>query len=924
MAAKSPELDVLPQAGTTASLGYDGGVAVNVWRRHGVWETRPGFGQLAQYDSTMALMPADRATSYGYQAVLGFHALRTSQGHDQLVTVMRLRAGTSNLDVGPNHWAYLYAVRIYDTHTDEGWEEVLTSPTSEGSENNSPLPNRLGTWETNRDTDTQSWVFAPSAAPVFFVEYQDTLFFGNEAAGLWAYHPVDPHAGNWRRKFVDGIRDIHAAQPWSESAVVTRVVPSDGLFADNFDYLGSDGFPTPAALTVMDNRLCIASGRDVYFTDQGRPGSIIGGNVLAVPTQGNIVAMGEANGNLVVCTDNYETWLYRPNVGAVVSAGQLLRLSSAVGCLGQNAMMRVQGALVWADSNGVWSSDGLGEPKEVSAPLGPLFDRGLPLPLSSYYQNAGVTTLAADQPKATLRWPPQGTLDSQRVSLTFESHYGLLVVSVPHQNAALVLQDGRWLIWQFETVVNSVATTVRTLANVVGPQLRALNGELYLACGPEVYTPSDNAMIGGTTAANENAPTGSVALLHWGRGGSLDRSVELPEDRRQLAGWHQEEIAPQSGGYVLVGEPYPLAAGTVLERTSSGVPAGTVLYPVYLRVITGNNLPDRISLVIRFDNDNWRPVLANEGAADIALQFGPERHRSRFGWGPTVAASGSVPVAGTAEAQVYLSGPGVVDPTGDELRIRFDGATGAAIQTWSHANLLNIPHRSLGALFWLPMRRLGALSTMSCGFDGITIQVRQLLGALQNYGFTHWHHADPRDLRQASGSSNPLQAVDWCIKSPTVNIGGVEQVRLRGVFVRLLTRGRASNPNFSTWGRGLLNYVSGSNDREWATQIPDQSATYPGDLNPTVDVDPLAERLLDPPSAEATYNASATWSDTTATTTGNLLISDTPVDEIGISDSVRGDTASVMLFGHVRGRAEELGIQVAKAQLRPAGGRRRT
>lgn len=931
MAVKSPDLDILP-AGTIQDLGYSGGFAQNVWRHHGTWETRPGFGQLAQFDSTMALMPADLTTGHGYQDLLGFHAFRTAQGHDQLVTVLRLRAGSSNLDVGPNHWGYFYAVVVYDTYTDERWEEVLATPTSEGDEGNSPLEDRLGTWETNRNTDTQAWVYAPSAEPVFFTEYQDTLFFGNKDLGLWAYHPVDPTAGNWRRKSVDGIRDIHSAQPWSESAVVTRVTPADGLFVDNYDYLGTDAFPAPAAMTVVDNRLVLASGRDVYFTDQGRPGSIIGINVLAVPTQGNITALGEAGGNLVICTDNFETWLYRPNVGAVVTAGQLLKRSSAVGCVGQNAMVRAGGQLVWADGNGVWGSTGLDEPKELSKPLAALFDRGLPMPLSSYYQNTGNTSLAFDQPKATLRWPSQGTLGERRVGLTYESHHGLLVVSVPHQNTALVLQDGVWLVWPFESVVNSAQATVRTLANILNPQLRALQGELYLACGPEVHTPADSALTGGVTPTNENAPTGSVCLLQWGRGGALDRSVERTEDRRQLAGWHEQLLAPAANGaHILWGEPFHVAAGTTLERVTAGVQAGTVLYPVYLRINAGDLQPDRVTLILRFDNVNWRPVLANEGTADIALQFPPERHRSRCGWGPTIAALGSVPVPGTAEAQVYNSATGLVSVTGDEMRIRFDGATGAAIQTWSHANQLNVTQRGLAPLFWVPMRRLASNSTMNCGLDTVSVQVRPFGGAFATVGFRWWHHADSRGLHAAGTSTDPVQAVDWIIKSPTVGIGGPEHVRLRGVFLRVLNKGRAQSPTW-TWNRALLNYVSSSNDREWATQIGDYNANYPGNLNPKTNADPLADRLLVPPVApatnntydEATYNDAATWSDTGTPTDGNLLISDTPVDELGLSDSVRGDTASIMLFGHVRGRGEKLGVQVAKAQLRPAGAKRRT
>jgi len=56
---------------------------------------------------------------------------------------------------------------------------------------------------------------------------------------------------------------------------------------------------------------------------------------------------------------------------------------------------------------------------------------------------------------------------------------------------------------------------------------------------------------------------------------------------------------------------------------------------------------------------------------------------------------------------------------------------------------------------------------------------------------------------------------------------------------------------------------------------------------------------------------------------GNYLIDDDEVDTIAVSDSVKGESVSWMLFGHLRNKAERFAIQALKVPLRVVGGRRR-
>ncbi len=59
--------------------------------------------------------------------------------------------------------------------------------------------------------------------------------------------------------------------------------------------------------------------------------------------------------------------------------------------------------------------------------------------------------------------------------------------------------------------------------------------------------------------------------------------------------------------------------------------------------------------------------------------------------------------------------------------------------------------------------------------------------------------------------------------------------------------------------------------------------------------------------------------------TSIYLIDDEEVNEISVSDSVKGKSLSFMLFGHIKNKAEKLVVESVKALFRvlPAGRRRR-
>ena len=109
--------------------------------------------------------------------------------------------------------------------------------------------------------------------------------------------------------------------------------------------------------------------------------------------------------------------------------------------------------------------------------------------------------------------------------------------------------------------------------------------------------------------------------------------------------------------------------------------------------------------------------------------------------------------------------------------------------------------------------------------------------------------------------------------------------------------------------------------KDWASQVVDFNRFE----NTQQTKVPLRDRVLDSSSnmKPRTFANTATWGTTANETDGNFLIDDEQVDVISISDGVRGESVSWMLFGHMMNRAERIAVESATAVLRVLGGRRR-
>jgi hypothetical protein len=91
------------------------------------------------------------------------------------------------------------------------------------------------------------------------------------------------------------------------------------------------------------SRLVLFQGKGLYFSDVGRPTSVVAENVLLVPSEKDITAIEEHLGNLLIWTED-ETWLFRPSNEFVITTGRLTKLADGLGCLSPGAIAKAQGA----------------------------------------------------------------------------------------------------------------------------------------------------------------------------------------------------------------------------------------------------------------------------------------------------------------------------------------------------------------------------------------------------------------------------------------------------------------------------------------------------------------------------------------------------------------------------------------------------
>ena len=501
MASKFPEQDILVKGILSTDTKSGTEWIQNLWTPNKTLEVRPGFGQVSQIDSTLSRFnnydPASETDSttqhvLGFQKVLGSYVMKTVEGQIQIISVFKTLGLSTSSDFKPiksstsgiNRVA-CYEVVIYDLDTDQRWHEVLPTRTSnKNAGNRSPKFWHAG-YETNSDKDWNDTLVGEGDATVSFVELDGYLFFGSNDIPLFCYNPSTFRSQltqPTRRKQVTVIDDNDSSyEPYGETCSIVRVSPSvNDALGQAFDFLDSHELPNPTSVTEFQGRLAVGRDKTVRFSDLNFLSAWKTLDFIQIPSFNDITCMTSVGQFLYIFTST-ETFLYRsPASGALLSGGEIIKVSDEIGCFGPLAHSRIQGVIVFADASGIHTVNG-STIKTLSGPIKHMFQGGISSPLNNYTTQTGWLTYTNDQPRTFFDVRD----DEEFVTISYDELTTSLFCTIPRLNLTVVFKaSSGFTFWNFEDIVTP-DSTVNAKRNLPNPQVLALDGEIYLVGGIE-------------------------------------------------------------------------------------------------------------------------------------------------------------------------------------------------------------------------------------------------------------------------------------------------------------------------------------------------------------------------------------------------------------------------------------------------------
>ena len=970
MATRGQEVELL-QDGVRADSPSKGSFALNMLYRRNSWEVRRGFGQVTELDTTMRAAPTnDTSAKWGYIEHLGSYPMTTSFGHQQIISAFKAQVHTgdrlpdsttpiNNSTLSQN--TPIYIVDIYDVTTGDRWEEPIFRHTAEFGQTETSqfdMPDWHGNYETWWRTnlglvggasfepdapnsfleDRQQWIVAKAnPQQFFFTELDDTLYLGNDDTGLLAYIPcvfrgrrrgINNLSRTGRDKQVTTVYDREWSPPYSETSVIINAVASNGPFSEGITYLTKSEFPTPRGGANIGGRLVLFDERNVYFSDVGYPTAIAADNVMLVPSENSITAVKEHNGNLIIFTLT-ESWYYQPSNGFVASAGRLVRMAEGIGCLSGSAVVAAEDALMWMDESGAYALGAGLIPERISDAIEPFFSDYLSNPVTNYFvENGDIGSAAVTIPEQS---PSSFRLIGNAVG-AYCRELELVVFAIPQVNAALCISKGRWSLWSTETMVNDNAVAGVEgggTANIESPWAVAFDDGLYIV--GSVPPDRDGELLTDVDDSSLNTRSRPYYVLQYGRGGGVDRSVEAVEDYRLVRGrWRSENekatvgITPtNSDHYVYAGKSIPIPEGMRLGVLGGGdisagsdASDGAVWVPFYLSVGSTDHLgahtfdsPTVLNLVMTFDGDNWIPITKPSApSSDVQFFLPPERQPTHPGW--------------------------VVTTAPNTLTIQFNGP--GAPNTWTFHPRLATQKRQLNRLIYIPFRPLNSSTTTGprITFTASTMQYFRVPGFDVDLRRFIWD--ETRMLADRHHDNDVAQAVDWAYKSSPVRAEGGVQVKGRGLFMDALSHGAAVAVQrlVDIWPFGLLNILSAPDSKGWSSQVIDVTteagAPYPSSETNISSKNTIRTRYSPTSTGALTGNTFNTaggpvYGAPNNPAAGNRfeLVGDEEISQLAVSDSVRGESFTYMVWGSIQNKAERLVFESARAVMRVLGGKKR-
>lgn len=972
----------------------------------------------------------------GFTEVCGTFSFRTDFGHEQVITVLKTKGNTGILTHDypdfvsvPESSAALetsyYSVIVYDATTEEYLEEPLYRKTTEltteldliydtkivniPSYPVSPTPaeyitsisgvgNQHGAQETSyipyqnyavlkdnittpvelmRDYDLKD---PPS---IFFFHFQDKVFFGTRDLGVYYYSPTIFR--DERLKRAENMMTKTQSSGYSESALIKKLVFKQSVstadITKGYAYFRDSEMPVIVDATVWNDRVAfLGQDKAIYYSQPNEPYAIITDDFDVLTTELTVASLSEINGRIMAFTNN-EAFLIQPIEGQVLaSGGRVLNVSSTIGCPMPAGKVKQKGTLWWVDHNGVHTSGGSGDITTISEPaIDKFFKTYIENPFTNYYTNNGWTTLdKQEQPSLDYRYMDLG------VQALWDDKRKHVVFNFTELRIAIVFSTDtkQWYLWNFESVValnDADEPTVGASHLLNKFWLSSIGDRLFGVFTDKQDIVDETYTFDDTT----NHPTGKQAfgsyisfpfyVTEYGRGGSLDRSNILAEERRKI-----------SSGYVLIYEgeaptatavaptiyfekgywreaPFATPKGTAYTTNATSESDAIYWLPISIQMpndATPFFPPDFIAIDFRFDKNHWRPVTYNiNDLFQLDFDLPNERTAVADGFGFTN------PVAGTAEVSLYDSVTGLPNDAGDEIRIRWSGA---ACAPYTFQPYMNIVSYDKNHLIYLPFRRYtgSADNALSLGIT-LCIDPPSILGgsgmfiaqttdgrypyelACNAYAWmeTYTYPTLKQGIHNMYGGSNleaaqtddkNVQSVDWLYKTIEVGDGKVG-LKPRGTIAQMSSRGSASAKIKEGWSLGLYNILVSTNYKQYQGQIIDYSTSQliggvltktvtPANMltnNKETNIESITV-LSNDDFIKKNFNENITLGDVNDSTVGNYIVdSEIFVNKV-TSDGTRGERFSYTFFGHVRNKAEKLYFKSIDAIYKVIGSVRRT
>ena len=980
MAQPAPEASLVADGITTTSA-VNGSFVQNMYYDRGCWEVRKGFGQIAQYDSTLSKYTENVGILQeleGLSTHLGSYLMETRFGHEQIISVFEMVGWTNNLSTAKAERLLMYSAQIYDITTNENWEEILT---------NTPIPSHKSMpWYKGNFEESTPLVGSGTADHcVNFVEKDDILYFSHQDLGTFCYKP-----GIFRGNRGKTLGNLAAPDSYCDNSLIKKVALGPNLFYQTagvqyYEFL-------PEAINViasLGRRLLYASDTRIYVSDENKYNSVTTSNVIDIPTDNPITAMVAINRTLMVFSEK-ETFLVQPPNSFELNSANVTKISSVIGCTNSNTICKRDNAIVWTDRNGIYTSQGTLEISSISEKIRSFFHDFMPNPLSFYLRASGwIPTPGAgfDQPDV------QNWYEDAFASLHYNESLKLLFLNVPAQNITLCQSsNGEWSLWNWRS-----SAAYNTSLGLAYPSVyvRTYMDCRYLVSSKDsLYAIGLDSTSGITTdkASTWNSATSSYDIninrdqklnsyfiTQYGRGGGVDRSTEYEDYRFGIGEWSEvmTTASPVEGGTevfihqnrLIFDEPIFLEK----EMTAGyeGNPAD-VLIPVVISQNSTAQLPFafnplQLRIKFKYDSDHWDPVTAGLTAAGEPICLIEASNISSF-----IAGTGFYNANWTMVAGDYLSQLGTA-ATRDEIQIDWSShqwnqhLNAQFFNQLSYADNVAVPGSGVPlnqpslplalnekvTLFYIPFKRLKKDESVSkmnihsiegfvwydtyAGYPTAPDHYEKTNNYVFEFSSLGYDAATNLDMHY---KDSVAQGVDWCYASQPIGLDTPERYKARGVYSNIKSQNIATNPIANGWGTNPLpgavfprvfNTTVSADNNQWNSQVIDYTSSPPGikqsEIVTPSDTD--SGSIITKIRNTANVMKLKIFGDTdlvwgqAGTDNGNVLVDDQQFGTIADSNSTRGSWVNWMFFGYILDKSEGLILKSAKAAMRTLGGRRR-